>query len=544
MIRLNNLKISTRLGTAFTLILLLLITISIIALTGLNRLTKGARQFANQDVQEVLLVSDIKIEAQSAALRLLQILPNPDRDSRIELYKQMDAHNRAVDSLIGQFQETNASSSDQQVASALLLKVVENRKRYNNAFLETVDLVEADAEAAISHFNRTTAPQLQELLASITVLLKEKQATMAAEQVMMEQDSQQSTWLVMGLSASAIMLGVLLAFMTARSISKPLSSAVSVARQVANGHLTFQKQPVSKDEVGDLMAAFNTISVDLGEIIDSIRRSAEKVGSTADDMEKPVQRVEQASNDQDRSVNDIDQTIQSFVEDIARAATTAQEAKAQAKSARDLALEGKGHIGRATQQFQTISTTINKSADAVEELRVRAESVRDLTTTIGDIAEQTNLLALNAAIEAARAGESGRGFSVVADEVRNLANRTTKSTVEINEVIDAIDQETRNAVAQITQGRQEMESGVQLIESMVTPLTELSHGADASLVQLQALEQVVSNQADESQRIGKNISSISHLAKENHEAAADVCTLTMELKTVAQELVGKVRQFS
>ncbi|WP_435276839.1 methyl-accepting chemotaxis protein [Psychrobium sp. nBUS_13] len=113
-------------------------------------------------------------------------------------------------------------------------------------------------------------------------------------------------------------------------------------------------------------------------------------------------------------------------------------------------------IEQATRQFATISTTISDSADAVQGVHHRAKAVRDLITMISEIADQTNLLALNTAIEAARAGESGRGFSVVADEVRALAGRTAQATTEINRVIDGIDNETNNAVDRITAGQAEL----------------------------------------------------------------------------------------
>ncbi len=532
----NDLRISLRLGIAFSIILLLLVTISLIAFSGMSKLSVGAKQFAREDVQEVVLASQIKIEAQAAALRLLQILPNKDRDSRIKLYSLMDQHNRRVDQLLGELEE--------QSNEPLVEEVVASRTKYKTAFLETVDFVEVDPETAIQQFNSDTAPALEALLTNIASLLKAKQAEMLTEQQQLEQDSDQALSIVTVLSVIAVLLGGILALLTSRSISLPLRETVEVAKQISNGDLTYRTEQISKDEVGDLMVAFNSINQGLGELVSSISRSAETVSNTADSMEEPVAKVDQASNQQDLSVADIDSAIQGFTQNSAQAATTAQEAKVQAEAARDLAQEGKALIGKASKEFQMIASTINRSADAVEALRERAVSVREMISTIGSIAEQTNLLALNAAIEAARAGESGRGFSVVADEVRNLANRTTQATEEINQVIDAIDRETGNAAQQITDGRQQMEAGVELIENMVQPLTDLSTGSDASLLQLEALESAVTNQAEESRQICENISSIGQLSKENKSAAEAVATLTRELKTVSQDLIGKVRQFS
>ena len=532
-------KIGLRLALCFSMLIALLVVISVLASVGINRLSETANQFAKQDVSQVILVSEIKIEAQAAALSLLQILRNPDRESRVTLYKKMDTHNKRLAALVEQVRNLPDAQNN-----AAINKTLEAREAYESLFFDTVDLIELDPLAAVAFFNEETTPALENLLVTISELLDYKQKSMLAEQADAQQTGTNLLNSVIFLALVALVLGILLAIVTSRSIVLPLKNAVDMAHKISQGDLRTSQYKTRSDEIGRLFEAFNSISIGLGELLKAIKASAERVEYTAADLISPVEKVEHASEEQGLSVRRIDETVNDFVRDSSRAAAAAEDAKSQAGGARELALEGKSLISKASTEFSKISATINQSAEAVEALRARAASVREMVTTIKEIAEQTNLLALNAAIEAARAGESGRGFSVVADEVRNLASRTALATTEINEVIDAIDLETQNAVGTIGNGRQEMEQGVALIENMVAPLNQLNEDAQLSLDQLKELEQAVLKQAGESESIGHDIKAIGALAQNNDAAVKLVSTKTSELKQISQDLGEKVRRFT
>ena len=538
MIALSNIRIGIRLGISFFILLLLLVVIAVVALLRMEQQSESSRNFVTRDVSRVMLASTINIHAQSAALKLLQILPNKERDVRIKLYKEMDDQNKLLDEVIA---EIGQNYGDME--PSLLAEIKQHRKVYNEAFFETVDLVEADIDLAIKQFNQDTGPALELLLSAISQLLVSEQNRMFDEQKMSEVDNQQAQNIVILLAIVAFVLGGGMAILVSRSISLPLKGAVEFSRKISLGDLRPQEFSQRKDEIGELMSTLSQMRNELFSLISSINESSEHIQFSAESLEEPVKSINTGSHQQVESVTSIIDALTLFSQQATHSASTAQEAQLQSENARNLAVEGKQRIEQATQEFASISATISHSASAVDALRERAKSVRDLIKTISEIADQTNLLALNAAIEAARAGESGRGFSVVADEVRGLAGRTGQATIEINDVIDAIDRETLVAVERISEGKSEMERGVDMLQQMVDPLTNLSAGAQTSLEGLNILEEAVAEQANESARIEQKVKQIGDKALENESAVDIVTSTTHKLSGMSESLANQVRKF-
>ena len=531
-----NQSIGVRLGLSFSLILVLLVFISIMAFQGVSKLGHSVHSFVEDDVTHVLRVSELKIEAQSAALSLLQIISNSDRDSRTKLYGVMDSHLRKLDAHI----EALSTLIPKQNS---LSDVTQARKRYGVAFGETVDLVEQDANEAIMHFNQHTGPALTVLLDNISDVLQQLHMDMREHESDVMGESQTRLTMVTLLSVLAFMLAGLLAYLTSNSIVKPLKGLVAYANRISSGDFTGKADIVRKDEIGDVFNAFNTINSELGHLISTVKHTVDKLNVSAQKLFSPVNTVVTGSKSQNTKANSIDSLVQGFVDNSSHSVMAAQDAKVHATHARDLASVGSKLITEASTEFSSISQKINESSEAVNTLRQRALMVRDMVESIKSIADQTNLLALNAAIEAARAGEQGRGFAVVADEVRNLAGRTSQSTAEINEMIDAIDVETGNAVNTIGAGRDELIRGVQLITDMVAPLIELKQGAQSSLEQLEGVELNIIKQATDSGHIQQDIQDINHVTQENRGAINDVSVATESVKGVAEELRQKISHF-
>ncbi|WP_075762226.1 methyl-accepting chemotaxis protein [Photobacterium proteolyticum] len=536
---LSNLRIGQRLGVSFLLILTLLFVISGVAIERMKSSSAASKQFIEHDVQRVTLSSEMNIEAQAAALRLLQILSTSDWDKRVQLYREMDTHLAQLDNIINQFAEVKTLGLNEKFDQLLASKAA-----YRKAFLASVELVEIEPKQAAGHFSEQTQPALAAFLNAIEALSMQQQMLMMEEQTFVEQEGEQAQQWVMGLSAAALVLGIILAFVVSRSIVKPIRGVVEAVRRLASGDLRHPSLPQGRDEISDITHALTETCSNLDQLIMAIHHSSDKVSTAAETIQHPVTQIQTGSNTQELAVERISNTINTFSDESVQVAATAEEAKKQAQQGHDLALDGQQRINLVTEEFDKIASAISHSATSVETLQESAASVRQLVTTVREIAEQTNLLALNAAIEAARAGESGRGFSVVADEVRNLATRTGTATVEINNVIDKIDRETNEAVTSMVEGRSEMERGVSMVTDMVKPLSELSAGAKLSLSQLEKLEEIAAKQANDSINIKSEIERIDDIARDNKHLVNHLAQTTDTLSRQSSDLIEQVSKFT
>lgn len=534
-----NLRIGKRLGLSFAVILILLGLMTWVASNSMSGLADASRQFVETDVTHVQLASGVNLSAQGAALVLLDILVTTDRAQRIPLYTAMDEYIAKLDSLLVALAERVTPE-----AQAGLKAVIDTRDRYKAAFMETVEYVEIDPPMAIKHFHQETQPALSALLAAGEGLLSQKQAQMFDMQAQVESRATRDVRVLVLLTVVAILAGTALATLVSAGIVGPLQEAVQRADTIAHGDLTQVITPTGQSEIAQLLGAFAKMNTSLVSLISEIQQTVVDVDGSAAAVNQTTNHVQAGSGKQVAAVARIAEAVQQFASECRGAAQAADASIRQAESAQHLAKNGKNLILKASMEFEKISQAISDSAAAVETLRERSVSVRNLVTTVREIAEQTNLLALNAAIEAARAGESGRGFSVVADEVRSLAVRTGQATEEINGVIDAMDRETLDAVKRISEGRDEMTNGVALINEMVSPLSELSDSAEQSLLALRDLEQSVGQQSRSSETIARDVQQIDAMAQENQQAAQNVAATARRLEELSHSLSEQVRGFS
>ncbi|MBT0665522.1 methyl-accepting chemotaxis protein [Geobacter pelophilus] len=349
------------------------------------------------------------------------------------------------------------------------------------------------------------------------------------------------------ISMVAIAIGVLLAYcfgvLIVRSVTGPLKAGVDAAHRIAAGDLTVVLAADSTNETGQLMSAMKQMVEHLREMIMTLNDISSFVASASNQLHATSEQIangaEEVAN-QTNTVATASEEMAATSSDIARNCTmVAESSRCTAESA----TAGAKVVEETINGMCLIADRVRSSAKTVEALGSRSDQIGEIVGTIEDIADQTNLLALNAAIEAARAGEQGRGFAVVADEVRALAERTTKATREIGDMIKAIQKETQDAVKAMDEGVREVEKGAETSQKSGTALNEILHLVNDVSMQISQIATASEEQTATTGDLTSNIHQISEVVEQTARGAEETATAAAQLAAQASELQNLVRRF-
>jgi methyl-accepting chemotaxis protein len=353
----------------------------------------------------------------------------------------------------------------------------------------------------------------------------------------------QARILICSVIVAALVAGLLLALLVAGIISRSLKKGVAVAEKLAQGDLSVTIEVESRDETGQLMAAMRTMTENLRTIIGQVAGTATQVASAASQLHSTADRIATGAEEvaaQSGTVATAGEEMSATSGDIAQ---SCQMAATGALRASQSAQNGAGVVESTVTVMGQIAEKVQETAKTVESLGARSDQIGDIIGTIEDIADQTNLLALNAAIEAARAGEQGRGFAVVADEVRALAERTTKATREISEMIKAIQSETKGAVAAMEQGVRQVESGTQEAAKSGVALRDILEQVNDVAMQVNQIATAAEQQTATTSEISSNMQQITEVVQLTSQGAQESATAAAQLSGHAEELQRLVRHF-
>ncbi|MBT0663317.1 methyl-accepting chemotaxis protein [Geobacter pelophilus] len=352
-------------------------------------------------------------------------------------------------------------------------------------------------------------------------------------------------WLLVGLNIAFALFMLLLCYFISRGITRTLGYVDKSLEEMASGggDLTRRLQVEREDETGSLAHSFNRFLDNLKVIVMRINQNAVEVASSADRLNNNSETIANGTEKAASQATSIAIACEEMAATSAEIAQNCIRTVEISNRATDTARNGSEVVSHAVQSIQRIADKVQLSAKTVESLGTRSEQIGNIVGTIEDIADQTNLLALNAAIEAARAGEQGRGFAVVADEVRALAERTTKATREIGEMIKTIQQETKSAVGAMEEGVQEVERGTEDASRSGIALQEiLSEIADVTS-QINQIATAAEEQSATTNEISKSMHEITEAVSSASHNANDTAGAAGQLAGMAEELKKIVAQF-
>jgi len=471
------------------------------ALTGkeefLDPLNKGEQQFAEQ----------------------LQALTQLTRDNSAQ---QADL------TQLGQAKQQWDTESVQQILTL---------RRQVNAGTQPLDALTARVASAQG---KSRMDGMRELLAQIKT--REKALLDGRTQSMDDAKQQAMAILISGgLLATLLALGI--AWSLTRTIVGRLAQTVAVARTIAAGQLDSPIAAGGRDELGQLLTAFAQMQDKLRGMIQGIKQGTDHLVAASHSISANSQQLSAAAQEQSSAASSMAATVEELTVSINHVSDNAGEAHDLSSQSGQLAQDGGQTIQASVDSMRSIAGTVQSSATRIGELGEHSERVSSIVSVIKGIADQTNLLALNAAIEAARAGEQGRGFAVVADEVRQLAQRTTNSTQEIAAMIEKIQAATQAAMSDMEVGVRQVNGGVDLANQAGEAVVSINTASDKVVRVVNQISLALREQTAASHDVARTVERLAQMAQQNSEAIGETVQTAVSLDALANDLNRQISQF-
>ena len=538
--QLRNMKIGMRAASVFTLLALLVLVMGLLSLYETRQMDNATDEIRVTWMPAVIALGDVSSNLGKARALTLRSVVIEDDNQRASTLGSIQGVNKELDDGLHAYERTIIAADDRALFDAFAAA----HKRYRD--LQASILTEI-AAGNITEAKRQISGPLVEYADSMTVALNAlidyngKGAEAASQR---SSDVAEEAFGLIMVSLLVILLALaLIATLLTRSIVSPLADAVAVAERVATGDLTRDIRFTGCDEPALLLGALDRMQQSLRSTIRQIAASSDQLASASEELhavtEDTSRGLHQQSAEIDQAATAVNQ-MTAAVEEVANNAVTTADAS---KGADQTTQDGRQQVNQALASIQHLVADVTGTSREMEQLASSANEISRVLDVIGSIAGQTNLLALNAAIEAARAGEAGRGFAVVADEVRALAHRTQQSTGEIEQMIAGIQSGTERAVAAM-QSSQNRATGTLEVAQAAGDALEVIAEAIASINQRNlVIASASEEQAQVAREVDRNLVNIRDLSMQTSAGANQTSAASQELSRLAVELNAMVAQF-
>jgi len=537
---LRNMGIGLRASLSFAVLAGLLVLVGLFGLGQMAKLRESATIIEDSWMPSIETIHDSAAYIASIRLEAMRLLTTNDLVVRDKTKSMITHEQTQLQNSFSQYETLVSNELDAEMLKHLKSTV----SVYMSIMGQMIQLVDQDQQQlAIELLNSRLAPQGLILNKSLEDLIEfnQKGVQSAAESAAQMYSSAQ--WVVGIIIVIALIATLLLAWLLTRSITTPIGQALTVARTIAAGDLSKPIVVSGKDEPAQLLIALATMQASLQETIRGITESSQQLASAAEEMSSVMEqstRGLQAQNDEIEQAATAVTQMSAAVDEVAGNAVSSAEAS---KASDEDSKHGHYQISETISSIQNLVDEVLGASSKAEGLAVQAQDISKVLEVIRGIAGQTNLLALNAAIEAARAGEAGRGFAVVADEVRSLAQRTQDSTEEIEQMINGIQRGTQDTVGALNSSAEHAGQTLQRANSAGTALEKIT----AAISQISQRNLVIASAAEQqalvAREVDRSLVNIRDLSTQTAAGATQTSAASQELSRLAVDLNALVTRF-
>ncbi|QDF97946.1 chemotaxis protein [Azoarcus sp. DD4] len=356
--------------------------------------------------------------------------------------------------------------------------------------------------------------------------------------------SRQAVMIMIAFIVGAAALSGFGGFVFARNfLMRPLEDARRFANDIASGNLATQIRVHRDDEIGSLAAALQKMQEELRNMVQLIQNNAEQIASASGNLAASTDEISNATQQQSSAAESIAAAIEEMTTSISHVSAFTADAKLIAAESGNTSRTGADVIQRVVRDIERVAQSVDQSSEAIRALGKHSKEIASVVTVIKEVADQTNLLALNAAIEAARAGEQGRGFAVVADEVRKLAERTAASTEDIARIVGLITSGTDSAVKAMNEQVSGVQASVALAAEAGEAIARIKTSSEQVVSTVSDVSSALAEQSTTSTEIARGIEDIAQMSGRNNDSARGVADATRQLASLSMQLRETVRRF-
>jgi len=546
---LRNLSISKKLLIIIIASALGLSAIGALGVSYINEMAKGSNVMYKENLLHLNKIMQIRVNARASDAYTIEALVTENPERTKELNNEISSAWEEIDSLIAEIEKTDLTKEE-----------INLNEQYKQRAQELANNRDRVMELAASNKNEEAYSlymgEVEENRAAVNDMLKEMQNynLEIADSINNENNDKKQEVLVFvtGIAILVLLILVALSVIITRMIVRPIKEVKGLLMKAENGDFTGKGNYESKDEIGELTTSYNNMTNSLQAVFITVQDSSQQVASASEQLSASAEQnssasehitltVQELASGSDKQLNTVENSFRVMKDITNHTKTISKHTEKITKDvlqASTLSTEGNRAIQKVNDQMNSIYENVNSLSKAVGNLDARSNEISQITNVITGISAQTNLLALNAAIEAARAGEHGKGFAVVADEVRKLAEESTNSTEQIANLIQLIQNDTNLTLKTMEKAAEEVQSGLNVVSIAGSSFEKIEQAVNGVVSQIEDISESLKKLSSGTISVNDSIENVSNVAQETSTITRNISAATEEQLASMEEITS------